>query len=347
MAAAAADLSLTDAQAKKLVNLAIEHGAYSDEMPDTKKGRIEAAVEAVEYCIDSWVNDGVRPDDEDEDIAAAGEAILTIFEAAGIEVDEDGDIQIAGEAEDDDEPEAAADDGEAPFDPDDYFEDGYTELTAASKLKALNELDLEDEDTVAIIVQIKDWEEEQEKPASRVLNWIEENIDLGDVEGSAEEDDDGEAEGEDDEDGAEDEEPWDGYDGSNAVDIKKFLDEAMESDDGLTVEQLQYVKEYEEARKAPRKRILDKVDELIAQIEEGDAEPEEEPKKKALGKKAPAKKASTKATKKAEPANNGAMMIVINEEEVAEVDAATLLEVVGRIAAEIEGGATTLTLDLG
>src|SRR5204863_10090565 len=109
MAAAAADLSLTDAQAKKLVNLAIEHGAYSDEMPDTKKGRIEAAVEAVEYCIDSSQNDGVRPDDEDEDIAAAGEAILSIFEAAGIEVDEDGDIQVAGE-DDDDEPEATGDD---------------------------------------------------------------------------------------------------------------------------------------------------------------------------------------------------------------------------------------------
>jgi len=339
MAAAAADLSLTDAQAKKLVNLAIEHGAYSDEMPDTKKGRIEAAIEAVEYCIDSWVNDGVRPDDEDEDIAAAGEAILTIFEAAGIEVDEDGDIQIAGEAEDD-EPEDTKGDDEAPFDPDDYFEDGYTELTATSKVKALNELDLEDEDTVAIIVQIKDWEEEQEKPASRVLNWIEENLDL---EGEGE--DEGEGEGEDDDADAEDEEPWDGYDGSNAVDIKKFLDEAMESDDGLTVEQLQYVKEYEEARKAPRKRVLDKVDELIAQIEEGDAEPEEEPKKKALGKKAPAKKASTKATKKAEPESNGVITFLVNGEEIGEFDAGLVLSIIATVATEIEGGAETVNIE--
>lgn len=342
MAAAAADLSLTDAQAKKLVNLAIEHGAYSDEMPDTKKGRTEAAVEAVEYCIDSWVNDGVRPDDDDEDIAAAGEAILTIFEAAGIEVDEDGDIQVAGE-EDDDEPEATGDD-EAPFDPDDYFENGYTELTAASKLKALNELDLEDEDTVAIIVQVKDWEEEQAKPASRVLNWIEENVELEEPEAEADEDDDDpEPEGD-----GEDEEPWDGYDGANAVDIKKFLDEAMESDDGLTVEQLQYVKEYEEARKQPRKRILDKVDELIATVEEGE-EPAK-PAKKALGKKAPAaaaKKAPAKkaAAKKVE--TNGQLTISINGEEIVECDAASLLEVVGRIAAEIEGGAETVNIEAG
>jgi hypothetical protein len=331
MAATAADLSLTDAQAKKLVNLAIEHGAYSDEMPDTKKGRIEAAVEAVEYCIDSWVNDGVRPDDEDEDIAAAGEAILTIFEAAGIEVDEDGDIQIGGE-EPEDEPAAKGDD-EAPFDPDDYFEDGYTELTAASKLKALGALDLDDEDTVSIIAQIKDWEEEQDKPASRVLNWIEENLDLESGDDNGDDDDNGEAE---------DEEPWDGYDKSNAVDIKKTLDEAAaDEDEPLTVEQLQYVKEYEEGRKAPRKRILDKVDELIEQIEEGDAEPEEPVKKKG----ALAKKASTKATKKAEPESNGVITFSVNGEEIGEFDAGVVLSIIAAITTEIEGGAETVNIE--
>jgi hypothetical protein len=339
MAATAADLSLTDTQAKKVVKLAIEHGAYSDEMPDTKAGRIEAAVEAVEYCIDSWVNDGVRPDDEDEDIAAAGEAILTIFEAAGIEVDEDGDIQIAGE-EPEDEGEAGED--ESPFDPDDYFEDGYTELTAASKLKALNELDLDDEDTLNIIVQIHEWEKGQEKPASRVMTWIEENVE---IEGA--EDDDGEPESGDE---PEDEEPWDGYDKANAVDIKKFLDEAFESDDGLTAEQIEYVKEYENARKQPRKRILDKCDELLAQLEE-DAKPA----KKSLGRKAPAKAAAKKAPAKkalgkkapakAEPEANGMLTITINGEEAGEFDAAALLAVFAQITTEIEGGAETVNIE--
>jgi hypothetical protein len=314
MAAAVDELTLTDSQAKKIVNLAIEHGAYSDDMPDTKKGRLEAAQEAIAFCVDSWQNDGVRPDDEDEDIAAAGEAILAIFEAAGIEVEEDGSIVLPGE-DDGEEPEAEADDddsGEAPFDPDDYFEDGYTELTAASKVKALDELDLEDEEVINLVVAVKEWEEAQDKPSSRVLNWIEENIDLGDGEGD--DDDPGTAEG-----SAEElEEPWDGYDKADAVTIKKFLDEAMESDEGLTVDQVQYVKEYEESKERPRKRVLDHTDKLIASLEGGDDdEPEPEPKKKAL---APKKGSPAKTKAKAEPEPSNGVIVLTREQILTALD---------------------------
>jgi hypothetical protein len=324
MAAAVDELQLTDSQAKKIVNLAIEHGAYSDEMPDTKKARVEAAQEAIAFCVDSWQNDGVRPDDDDEDIAAAGEAILAIFEAADIEVDDEGNIQMPGGEAEEDEAEASGEDedddsGEAPFDPDDYFEDGYTELTAVSKLKALKELDLEDEETVNLVVAIKEWEEAQDKPASRVLNWIEESIDFeGDEaedDNEGDEDDAEEPEAEADEgDGEELDEPWDGYDKANAVDIKKFLDEQMDSDDGLTVDQVEYVKEYEEAKERPRKRVLDKCDELIEQLQEGDGEEddaeepeEEEPKPAAKKKGALARKPAKQAD--SEPKANGSIML--------------------------------------
>jgi len=296
MAATAVDLDLTDAEAKKVVKLAIEHGAYSDEMPDNKKGRLEAAAEAVEFCVDSWVNDGVRPDDDDEDVAAAGEAIQLIFEAAGIDIDEDGTLIYESSAE------AEEDDDEAPFDPDDYFDDGYTELTAASKVKALGELDLEDADTLAIVARIKEWEEEQDKPSSRVLSWIEENVEMEDDEA------------EDDEDPDELDEPWDGYDKATAVDIKTTLDEvAADEDEPLTVEQLEYVKSYEEARKTPRKRILDKVDEMIEALSEA----EEEETKPAL-KATVGKKASTKATGKsaAKVVEDNGLVIELTREQI-------------------------------
>jgi hypothetical protein len=338
--AATADLELSDAQAKKIVKLAIENGAYSDDMPDDKKGRQEAALEAVNFCIDSWVNDGVRPDDSDEDIAAAGEAIMEIFDAAGVEVDEEGNI-VGGEVEgEDEEPEAEAEeDGETAFDPDDYIE-GYTDLTPKSKIEALSDLDLEDEDTIGIVNAIRDWENEQDKPSSRVLSWIEENLGEAEAEGEPE------AEG-----GDEIEEPWEGYDDSTAAEIKAVLDETMESDDGLEVEQVEYVKEYEEARKAPRKRVLDRCDELIAELSaEPEPEPEEEEKPKgALAKRrsakaAPAKKTTAKAAAKAE--DNGTITVTINDEMSREFDAAFVLDIIAAITEQIEGGATEISLTM-
>jgi hypothetical protein len=267
--AATEQLELSDAQAKKIVKLAIENGAYSDDMPEDKKGRIEAARESVDFCIDSWVNDGVRPDDDDEDIAAAGEAIASIFEAAGIEIDEDGNL-ITPEAEDDDDDEPTADDDEEAFNPDDYIE-GWSELSSASKIKALKELDLDDEDTLGIVNSLKEWEEENEpKGFAKVLSWIEEN-----TEASSDDDDDDDDNDDDDDDEPEAEameEPWKGYDKATAVDIKKVLDET----DDLEVEQVEYVKEYEEARDKPRKRVLDKCDELIEALSKDDSDDDDD-----------------------------------------------------------------------
>jgi hypothetical protein len=346
MAATIPDLELSDAQAKKIVKLAIEHGAYSDDMPNDKAGRLEAANEAVSYCVDSWVNDGVRPDDNDEDIAAAGEAIMEIFDAAGIEVDEEGAIVTdEGEPEsddddDDDDDDAAADDEEA-FNPDDYIE-GWTEFTAKEKVAALTELDLEDEDTQGVVEAVRDWENEQDKPSSRVLSWIDENLGEAEAEGD-EEDGEGEAEAE------AAEEPWEGYNGSTAADIKAVLKETLESDDGLEVDQVEYVKEYEEARERPRKRILDYCDELVEQLS-AEPEPEEEeeaPKKKgALAKKSSGKTTDKKTTKAAKAEDNGALTVTLNGEDLGEFDAGAVLTVIAAITEEIEGGATSLALDL-
>lgn len=283
------DLELTQAQAKKIVKLAIKHGAYSDDMPDTKKDQIEAARESVAMCIDGWVTDEVRPDDDDEEIADAAKAILELFELAGIEVDDDNEIVMPGEDDDDDDDtdddedsddgDEDDDDGEAPFDPDDYFEDGWSELTASSKIKVLKALDTEDEDDLAAIEAVHSWEKEQDKPTSRVLSWIEDNFDMSDDDSDADDDADDDSDDDDDEpvdgEAEEMEEPWKGYDKLTAVDVKKFLNDA----DDLSAEQVQYVKEYEEAMKAPRKRILTLCDTLIEKLNEEDDEDEKPAKK--------------------------------------------------------------------
>jgi hypothetical protein len=291
------DLELTQAQAKKIVKLAIKHGAYSDEMPETKKDQIEAARESVAMCIDGWVSDEVRPDDDDEEIADAAKAILELFELAGIEVNDDDEIVMPGDDEDDDDTDDDDDDesdeddsddddeddededgDDAPFDPDDYFDDGWSELSANSKIKVLKALDTDDEDDLAAIEAVHAWEKEQDKPTSRVLSWIEDNFDMSGDDDSDDDDDD-----EDDEtvDGTaeEMEEPWKGYNKLTAVDVKKFLTES----DELTAEQVQYVKEYEQSMKAPRKRILTLCDTLIEKLGEEDDEDEKPAKSKSKG----------------------------------------------------------------
>lgn len=309
-------LELTQSQAKKIVKKAIEHGAYSDEMPDTKKEQIEAAHEAIAFCIDGWTNDGVRPDDDDEEIAAAANAILELFELAGIEVDDDNEVVMPGDEEeeddedeeeedeeeddeeDDDEDEEEEDEEgeEGAFDPDDYFDKGWTELTPATKVKTLKALDTEDEDNLAAIEAVYEWEKEQDEPTSRVLSWIEENFDM------ESDDDDGDDEEEEDEEGDEEEteEPWPGYDKATAVEVKKKLDDALK-DGELTAEQIEYVKEYETEREKPptRKRIVDHCDKLLEALADSDDEDEEEEEKPA--KKSSSKASKSKSSKKADP----------------------------------------------
>lgn len=299
--AAKTELKLDEAHAEAIVALGIEYGAYSEEMPDSKKDKIAAAEEIIAFTIDAWVNDDIRPDDDNAKVAKSGEQIAEIHELAGIEIDDDDEViygelpELEGEDDDDDNGDDAEDGEEAPFDPDDYIE-GYSEMSVSAKVKAVKALDEDDEDDVATMEAIVEWENEQDKPSARVLNLIEEK--LGEAEaGEDDDDDDDEPEAADDESA----EPWDGYDKSSAVEIKKILTSQMEDeDDPLTVEQVQYVLDYEKNREKPppRKRVITFCEELIAEFEdEGAAEPEDdEPKggiagaRRGRGKKKPAAK---------------------------------------------------------
>jgi len=301
------ELELTQAAAKKIVKIAIEQEAYDSDMPASKKEQIEAAHEIVAFCIDAWKNDGARPDDKDEEVAEGAKAILKIFDIAGITADDDGTIEFASsesedEEEEDDEEE---ENGDEPFSPDDYI-DGYTELSAASRVKAIKELDPEEDEDYNALVALEEWENEQAKPSSRVLDVIadligEDEAEEGEEEEGEEEeeeivDEDEEEEEAEDEEGEELEEPWEGYDGDKVTEIKAKLTEVFE-DEELTVEQLDYVKDYEEAKAQPRVRILKLVEELAVQLDNGseeaaeDEELEEEeeevkPRKKRVSKKA-------------------------------------------------------------
>jgi len=279
--AAKEGLKLSEDVAEAIIEKGIEYGAYSDEMPDTKKAKLAAADEIVSFSIDAYVNDGITSDDDDPAVAESGEQIEEILEMAGVSI-EDGEPVFgkvpALDADDDDDNGDDAEEGdEEPFNPDDYIE-GYSELSVVTKLKKVKELDPEDDDDAAVLDAIAEWEEEQDKPSGRILNYIEEV--LGDEDEPESEDDNGD----DDEPEAEAEEeaePWEGYDKSSAVDIKKVLKEASEDEDEpLTVEQVQYVKEYEEARERPRKRVVDYCDALLSEMENGGEEPEDEPEEK-------------------------------------------------------------------
>ena len=291
------ELKLDEAHAEAIVALGIEYGAYSEEMPDSKKDKIAAAEEIIAFTIDAWVNDDIRPDDDNAKVAKSGEQIAEIHELAGIEIDDDDEV-IYGELPDLDDDNGDDDaSGEAPFDPDDYIE-GYTDMSVSAKVKAVKALDEDDEDDVATMEALVEWENEQDKPSARVLNLIEEI--LGEGNG-----DDDEPAADDDEDG----EPWEGYDKTSAVEIKKILTAQMDDEENpLTVEQVQYVLDYESNREKPppRKRIITFAEELIAEFEdEGAAEPEDddEPKGIAGARRGRGKKA------KAEPVSNGTIVL--------------------------------------
>jgi hypothetical protein len=178
-----AELELPEANAEAIIEKAIEFGVYTDDVPKTKKDKLAVAHEIVAFSIDSYVTEGVRPDSEDN--AEAGQQIVEIFNLAGVEVDDDDEINYGTPPDLDDNGNDGGDD-EAPVDIDDIIE-GYAELTAATKLKKIKalELDPDDDDDVETLNAIADWEEAQEQPSSRVLAWLEEQ--LGEeVEGEAE-----------------------------------------------------------------------------------------------------------------------------------------------------------------
>ena len=257
-------LTLSQDQAEAIVEKGIEYGAYSDEMPDTKKAILAAADEIVAFSVDAYVNDEIRSDDDDPQVAESGEQIEEILEMAGVEIDEDGTVTFG-------EPAEAGGNGgssdDAPFDPDDYI-DGYSELSVVTKIKKVKELNPEDDDDASILQAIMDWENEQDKPSSRVLSYIEETLGEPEPEPEA---DAGEAT----------EEPWDGYDKASAVDIKKVLTDARkDEDDPLSADQVQYVLDYEQSREKPppRKRIIDFCTALLAEMAE-DGKADDKPKR--------------------------------------------------------------------
>jgi hypothetical protein len=309
------DLKLSEQHAEAIIEKGIEYGAYSDEMPDSKKDKIAAAEDIITFSIDAYVNDGITSDDEDPQVAESGEQIEEILAIAGIEI-EDGE-PVFGDLPDldDDNGGDSKGDGEEPFNPDDYIE-GYSELSVVSKLKAVKGLDVNDDDEVAILEAIYDWENEQEKPSSRVLNYVDET--LGEPE-SDEKPAKGKAsakksEPEDDDNGGDDdgEEPWPGYDKATATDIKKVLKEALD-DDELTAEQVEYVLEYEQGREKPptRKRIVDYCNALLEELAEGgskDDEPEPEKPTRRRG------RGSVKTADKAPKSDNG--VIVLTREQI-------------------------------
>lgn len=256
--------------AEALIERAIELEAHDKEMPTDKKGKFESANEIVAFCLDLWINHGIRPDDDEEDAATAAEEAIELLEIVGITVDDDNNVtygelpefededddESAEEGEDDDEDEEdeeaddddgdddedGEDDDEAAFEPDDYLE-GYSELSVKSKIATLTDLDLDDEDTQGVLFALYEWEAAQDKPSGRVMNWLDENgFGEEEAEGDdAEDDEDAEDESDEDEqdeddDEAEDDEeeagePWEGYDVLTAVQIKEQINEWLASDD--------------------------------------------------------------------------------------------------------------------
>jgi hypothetical protein len=306
------DLKLDDAHATAILEKAIEYESFTEDLPASKRERIKAATEQVALMIDAWVDDDVTPENEDEDVAAMGAAIQEIFEIAGVEIDDEGevsyvdpaDVDEPAEDEDDDaddDDDSEGDDGEAAVDINDVI-DGYDEMSASGKVKAIKalELDMDDDDDYNTAVGLYEYEEAQEKPSSRVLSWLDDLIpkDADAAEEEAEEDED--AEDDDDAEDAEEdgeeasdewEQPWtkkDGapsdYDKMSAVDVKKYLDKLLAKEE-LSAEMVQYVIDYETNREKPptRKRIVDYATKLAANVEEPEEEdadePEEEPKR--------------------------------------------------------------------
>lgn len=304
-------LELTQADAKKVVKKAIKYGAYAGDMPTDKKGQLNAANDVAAFCIDAVVNDKIREEEDDEEIIDAAKKVDELLEMLGIDIDDEYNVTVGEEDDDedeedeededddseddedeedeDDEDEDEDDDDESPFDPDDFIE-GYTDLSAAGKVKALKKLDFDDEDNLAAIENLKEWEEEQDKPSSRVLSWIEETFDFDDEDEEDDDDeddddsedtedddsDDDDDEDDEDEDESEDsEEPWEGYDKATA----KVICDRLKDEDELTVEQAEYVKEYEEAMERPRKRVITLCEKLIEELKNEDSDDDDEEEK--------------------------------------------------------------------
>jgi hypothetical protein len=242
---------------------------------------------------------------------------------AGVEI-EDGEPVFNDPPELEDEGGSSGDD-EAPFDPDGYIE-GYSELSVVSKMKSIKALDPDDDEEAALMEDIADWENAQEKPSSRVLNYIDET--LGPEEGAEPEGDD-EAEAEEAEEAGE---PWEGYDKATAAQIKQVLTDAKDDDDEpLTAEQVEYVLDYERNREKPppRKRVIDFCEALLEEFANGGEEPEEEPEerpKRGRGRgRGRSRKAEQSEPKPASPPSENGVITLTREQILTALDSGEVL----------------------
>ena len=306
------DLKLSEEQAEEIIELGVSLGAVdADDMPESKKDKIQAATEVVAHSLDAWIEDEIRPTDDEADVAEAGETIEKIFAISGVSVDDDNEVTVAGAPADNggDDDDDAGEGDETPFDPDDYIA-GYSEMSVVAKVAKVKKLDPSNDDDAAVLEALYEWENEQEKPSSRVLNVIDEKMPQdGDTDETADEAGDA-PEAEADEDGGE---PWEGYDKLSATDIKKVLGEAAkDEEDPLTIDQVEYVLEYEESREkpAPRKRVIDFCNALLNEMRgEGDKGGDEEP---AAEPEAEAPKRGR--ARKAEPASTNGKIVLTRDD---------------------------------
>jgi hypothetical protein len=156
------ELNLDVEHAEALIEAGIEFEVFTEEMPDSDADKIEAAHEIVAMAIDSWVDDEVRPDSEDEQTANAGEQIKQILDIAGIEIDE-GNAITFGELPELVDPEDG--DGEVPFSIDDVI-DGYDDMNVADITAAMNDLDDDD------IEAVKEYEKTEGRKRAAILKFV-------------------------------------------------------------------------------------------------------------------------------------------------------------------------------
>jgi hypothetical protein len=314
------ELELSPAHAEAVVDRGVEFEVISeDDKPSSTKAMMEQAHEIVAFAIDAWVDDGVNPTnaEEDSDIdPEAVEQVQEILTIAGVEIDEDNDVEFGElpELEGVEEEEE-----EAPFDVNDIIED-YDSLKvaevidifeggelSADDIRAVQEYEEEagarakimkfDADSVEEAEEEEGEEAEEEEGEELELDELDradlkaviKEYDL-DIKVTRSMDDDdiraaiteamGEEEPEEEEPEEEEEEeleaPIEGYDGAKVSEIKAVLEEAIENEE-LDEDTVQAIIEYEEANKN-RSSLVKWLNELLeAEPEEEEAEEEEEP----------------------------------------------------------------------
>lgn len=257
-------LKLDDAQAKEIIQLAIDNDAYDGKMPSNKKDRMEAAHDIVTFAIDAWVQDEVRSDSDDEDVAKAGKTVEKILKIAGVKVDESGVIGYEGADDEEEEGDEEGEKDETPFDVDDII-DGWSDMKTTAALEAIEEAeDLTQEQIKALL----DDESDRGRPRSKVVDALEAALQAA----MGGDDEEGDEEG----DGEEEGEPWEGYDKASVKDIKDALESAKDDEDEpLTPEQAQYVLDYEGENK-DRAGIKKWLEEFISEAGEDDSTADEE-----------------------------------------------------------------------